>query len=47
MPVCEKCWADAALRSRLNDKSQYENYLELLEERKENPCKSEEKEVDP
>lgn len=42
MPMCEKCWADAGMRSRDNDKSQYDNYLELLEERKDNPCSMEE-----
>lgn len=38
MAVCEKCWGDAYLRSRINGKPQYENYKDLLEERKDNPC---------
>lgn len=38
MPVCEKCWGDAYMRMRVNGKSQAENYHDLLEERKENPC---------
>lgn len=38
MPVCEQCWADAMMRSRVNGKSQTENYQDLLEERKDNPC---------
>lgn len=31
MSACEKCWADAG--------GVYARYLELLEERKDNPCK--------
>ena len=38
MTVCEKCWADAYVRSLENGKSQYDNYLDLLEERRDNPC---------
>ena len=36
--TCEKCWADAALRAFSTHRSQMECYLELLEERKDNPC---------
>jgi len=36
--ICEKCWANAYTRSYGTGKSQYECYLELLEERKDNPC---------
>ena len=36
--VCEKCWADAYMRSFGSGKSQTECYMELLEERKDNPC---------
>jgi hypothetical protein len=39
--ICEKCWADAYRRSYGTGKSQYECYLELLEERKDNPCPTE------
>lgn len=41
MAVCEKCWSDAYFRSLSNGKSQSENYHELLEERKDNPCVTE------
>ena len=36
--ACEKCWGDAYLRMRLNGRGQADNYRELLEERKDNPC---------
>lgn len=36
--ACEKCWADAYMRMLVNGKGQAENYQELLEERKDNPC---------
>jgi hypothetical protein len=36
--ACEKCWGDAYLRMIINGKGQAENYRELLEERKDNPC---------
>jgi hypothetical protein len=36
--MCEKCWADAYLRSVCNGKTQAENYCNLLEERKDDPC---------
>jgi len=43
MAVCEKCWADAGRRSRNNhSKSQTEHYMDLLKERKDNPCSKEE-----
>lgn len=38
MPSCEKCWSDAYIRSIATGKSQGECYLDLLEERKDNPC---------
>lgn len=38
MAMCEKCWGDAYMRMMVNGKSQYDNYRELLEERKGNPC---------
>jgi hypothetical protein len=40
--ACEKCWADAYLRSIIEGRTQTEHYRELLEERKENPCTPEE-----
>jgi hypothetical protein len=42
--ACEKCWADAWLRSYVTGwvKTQAECYAELLEERKDNPCSKEE-----
>lgn len=36
--ICEKCWSDAYIRSLGTGKSQYDCYLELLAERKDNPC---------
>jgi hypothetical protein len=39
--ICEICWANAYTRSYGTGKSQYECYLELLEERKDNPCQPE------
>lgn len=42
MSACEKCWADAYYPSTHNGLSQYENYLKLLEARKDNPCTPEE-----
>jgi len=36
--LCEKCWSNAYTRAYGTGKSQYECYLELLEERKDNPC---------
>ena len=38
MFACEKCWADAYLRSRYTGKSQAGCYQELLIERENNPC---------
>ncbi len=40
--ACEKCWNDAYLRGRINGRSQVDNYNELLEERKDNPCSPDE-----
>ena len=36
--MCEKCWAEAYLKSQYSTKTQTDCYLELLEERKDNPC---------
>lgn len=44
MTVCEKCWADAYMRSLASGKSQTEEYEKLLEERREHPCSKEEQE---
>jgi len=41
--ICEKCWADAYPRACESGRSQYDCYLELLEERRENPCKPDDK----
>lgn len=38
MSACEKCWSDAYMRMLSTGKSQGECYLELLAERKDNPC---------
>jgi hypothetical protein len=38
MPMCEKCWGDAYMRSYGSSKSQAEAYIELLEERKDHHC---------
>jgi hypothetical protein len=40
--ICEKCWADAYLRALSSGRSQHEEYLSLLEERKYRPCSPEE-----
>ena len=42
--ICNKCWRDAYTRAYLSGggKSQVECYLELLEEREDNPCTIEE-----
>lgn len=43
MSACEKCWRDAYKRMRDQpSKSQSEHYMDLLEERKDNPCTPEE-----
>jgi len=44
--ACEKCWGDAFLRMLMNGKGQAENYRDLLEERKDNPCTPEEQRGD-
>ena len=45
MPVCEKCWAEAARRAVRNPhKSQTEHYYDLLEARCDNPCSQAEQE---
>ena len=39
MAVCEKCWTDSKRRARRDpNKTQYNHYLDILKERKENPC---------
>lgn len=38
MAACEKCWADAYLRSLSTGKTQTNCYLELLKERESKPC---------
>jgi hypothetical protein len=43
--MCEKCWADAELRVRSFGGSQYEHYMDLLTERRSNPCSPEEQEI--
>lgn len=43
--ICEKCWADAYPRACESGRSQYDCYLELLKERKDNPCMPEEPEA--
>lgn len=43
MGACEKCWSDAYGRMRADtSKTQTEHYMDLLEERKDNPCTPEE-----
>ena len=47
MSACEKCWADAFIRSRTNpSKAQVEHYKDLLDERREHPCTPEEQKGD-
>ncbi len=36
--MCEKCWGDAYMRTMGNDRSQTDNYIEILKERENNPC---------
>ena len=36
--VCEKCWADAYMRSRYSGETQSECYFKILKEREDNPC---------
>ena len=36
--ICEKCWADAHLRSTVGG-DQITHYLALLDERKDKPCR--------
>lgn len=42
--ACVKCWGDAYMRmiGSGSGKSQHDHYLELLEERRANPCTPEE-----
>ena len=45
MPACEKCWADAGRRAMSDpSKSKSEHYMDILKERKDNPCSKEEQE---
>ena len=46
MPMCERCWADAFRMAMATGKSQPDCYLELLEERKDNPCSPEDQRGD-
>lgn len=40
--ICEKCWADAHMRSVNNpEKTQSDHYIDLLQERKSKPCQPE------
>ncbi len=42
--MCNKCWNDAALRvGEDSSKSQYDHYIDLIDERRANPCSSEER----
>ena len=39
MSACEKCWSDAGRRAYSDtSKTKSEHYMDLLEERKDNPC---------
>ena len=38
MASCEKCWDDAGLKAKVTGRSKVECYIELLEDRKSNPC---------
>jgi len=43
--MCEKCWNDASLRvGSDSSKSQYDHYLDLMDERRETPCTPEQQE---
>jgi len=42
MAACEKCWADAFRRAYGSGRCQTDEYQELIEERKDNPCTPEE-----
>ncbi len=46
MTACEKCWSDAWRQTRGGGKSQPDRYMELLEERKDNPCTPEQQRGD-
>ena len=46
MAVCEKCWGDANTRFQSDEsKSVYAHYIDLLAERKNNPCNNQTKPV--
>lgn len=36
--MCEKCWGDAYLRTRIYGGLQADHYRDILNERKDNPC---------
>ena len=38
MTCCEKCWGDAYFRYLATGKDQSDCYIDLLRERKDNPC---------
>jgi len=38
MPMCEKCWGDAYLPSRMCGTDQVNEYHRLMDERSVNPC---------
>lgn len=40
--ICYKCWSDAYERSLWNGMHQHDNYIQLLNERADNPCTLEE-----
>ncbi len=43
MTICEKCWSDSYTRSLSNqNKTRWQHYIDLLDERKTNPCSKEE-----
>ena len=44
MSACERCWADAYTRmhTRQDGRSQYEHYVDLLNERRNHPCTEDE-----
>lgn len=41
MSACEKCWADASMRSMHNGRSVADNYRDLIIEREDTPCSAE------
>ena len=42
--MCQKCWDDAHLRMQGDSsKSQYDHYVDLMDERRDNPCTPEQR----